>query len=617
MSGLQAPRRRPYWRWVALGAAALLLSVGVWRISRIDLLQSLEDQTLDWRFFFRGPRGVRDQEIILVLVEEEANLDYRSPIPRAHLAEVIEHLGEARVVGIDVFFDKPSFDSLGDARLRTALAQQGRVVAVSYLAGGKEHLPHPYFRQVLLDVGYSNLLAGRAEETVRRGTFASKTDGGLALSFSGALLVHGAGLDASSLRAATSWPDRTPGPDQPVLIDFAGPPNAVYRRSANPLPGGFGVCPSHLVAAGIYPPGFFAGKVVLIGTGLADAPDRFRTPFFAETHGYEKMLGVEIHAHLLRSLMGVSPLGVWSREKTLALMCALTLAMVWGVLNAGVARATLGLLALLGAHWALGFLLFAGQNLVVPLVPVSLCLVAAYGLATAYYASTEGRDKKQIRSMFAKYLSPQVIDELVSDPSHWSLGGKTMEITVMFADLEGFTPLCERLEPQDVVSLMNHHLTELSRFIWMQGGTIDKYEGDLIMAFFGAPLPQADHAARACRAALQMQECLAGLRSAPNSAGLRMRIGLHSGKAVVGNMGSDFHFNYTAMGDTVNLAARLEPANKEFGTYIMVSEETRRQAGEQGWLFRDLGPIQVKGKSEAVRVFELLPSPEILEPRLP
>ena len=180
-----------------------------------------------------------------------------------------------------------------------------------------------------------------------------------------------------------------------------------------------------------------------------------------------------------------------------------------------------------------------------------------------------------------------------------------MEITVMFADLEGFTPLCERLGPQEVVKLMNHHLTELSRFIWEQGGTIDKYEGDLIMAFFGAPVPQTDHAARACRAALQMQRCLAGLRSGENSEDLHMRIGLHSGPAVVGNMGSDFHFNYTAMGDTVNLAARLEPANKQFGTYIMVSEATQAQAGEREFDYRNLGEIQVKGKSKPVTVYEL------------
>jgi adenylate cyclase len=602
------PRRESLGRLAALVLAGLLLSGGVWRLCQIDLLQSLEDQTLDWRFFFRGPQEVRADDIVLVLVEEEAELDYRSPIPRRHLAQVVEHLSGARLIGLDILFDKPSFDREGDQRLRQALAQHGRAIAVSYLAGGEEHFPHPYFREVLLDVGYSTLLAGAAEETVRRGLLVSQVKGGWALSLAGALAAHAVGVELAVLRSAAASSLLGHPVEQPLLINFSGPPNAVYRRGDRPLPGGFAVCPSHLVVAGVYPPEYFAGKIALIGTGLADAPDRFRTPFFSEAYGYEKMLGVEIHAHLLRTLMQRTSPRSWSWEWVLAGLAAAVLGMGWMVLRVGVARSALALAGLVAGWWVAGFGLFSAANLVLPLIPLTLGMLAAYGSATTYYALTEGREKRQMRQMFAKYLSPQVIDELVGDPSHWSLGGKSMEITVMFADLEGFTPLCERLAPQEVVKLMNYHLTELSRFIWMQGGTIDKYEGDLIMAFFGAPLPQADHAARACRAALQMQERLAELRAGEHSQGLRMRIGLHSGPAVVGNMGSDFHFNYTAMGDTVNLAARLEPANKQFGTYVLVSEATRQQAGEGEFCFRDLGRIEVKGKSEEVQVFELLPS---------
>ena len=158
--------------------------------------------------------------------------------------------------------------------------------------------------------------------------------------------------------------------------------------------------------------------------------------------------------------------------------------------------------------------------------------------------------------------------------------------------------------------LVNEFLTEMSSIILQQEGTIDKYEGDLIMAFFGAPLPLEDHAQRACRAALAMQVRMEQLRDQWKRQGLpelRVRIGLHSGLAVVGNMGSDFRFNYTAMGDTVNLASRLEGANKDFGTYTLISNTTRKQAGEQEFAYRNLGEIQVKGKSEMTAVYELLP----------
>lgn len=592
-------------RWVGFLLAALLVSVGVWRFCHIGLLRSLEDQTLDWRFFFRGPHGTTSEDIVLILVEEEAALDYRSPIPRQHLAQVVEHLGSAGLIGLDILFDKPSFDHEGDLRLRQALASHGRAIAVSYLEKGEEHFPHPFFREVLLDVGYSDLVAGTGEEAVRRGILLSQVKGGRAVSLAGALYGHATGVDVNALRTSSAQRLAGAGVGEPVLINFSGPPNALYRRGDREMPGGFVVCPSHLVAMGVYPAEFFAGKIVLIGTGLGDAPDRFRTPFFSEAYGYEKMLGVEIHAHLLRMLMQEAQLHTWSEARTLAVILVLVLVIGWGVITAGVVRSAVAMLFLVSGLWVFGFAFFSQANLVLPLVPLTLGMLTAHGVATVYYALTEGREKKQIRQMFGKYLSPQVIDELVADPAHWTLGGKSMEITVMFADLEGFTPLCERLTPQEVVKLMNHHLTELSRFIWVQGGTIDKYEGDLIMAFFGAPVPQADHAARACRAALQMQACLAELRAGENSEDLHMRIGLHSGPAVVGNMGSDFHFNYTAMGDTVNLAARLEPANKQFGTYIMVSEATHLHAGDQEFRYRDLGAIQVKGKSKPVRVYEL------------
>ena len=589
-------------------AATVLL---VWSVHLIAPFKALEGHALDWRFFFRGPHGERSSDIVLVLVEEEADLDYRSPIPRRHLAQVIERLDAARLVGMDILLDQPSFDEEGDAHLKAALAANGKVIAVSYIDEGELVEPHAYFRDELLDVGYATFSAGIGAESVRQAYLKRQLVGGGALSFSAALYAHFQGIDVAGLKEDEDA--RFPGEleiDQNFIINFSGPPNAVYRRSEETLPGGFAVCPSHLVAAGVYPPAFFRGKIALIGPGLSDASDLFRTPFFMEKYEYEKMFGVEVHAHLLQTLLSGAHLRPWRWGWDLLLALGLVLAMIGAVLYLGVFRSFgVALLALVGL-WCTAFMLFEKSGVVMPLILPSMAVVFAYGLSTSYYALTEGKEKRQTRQLFEKYLSPEVIKEFMQDSQYWELGGQTLEITVMFADLEGFTPLSEQLSPEAMVHLINQYLTEMSAVVLYEQGTIDKYEGDLIMAFFGAPIPQRDHAARACRAALAMQRRMEELRRQWKAEGLpelRMRIGLHSGPAVVGNMGSDFRFNYTAMGDTVNLASRLEGANKDFGTYTLVSEATREMAGEE-FEFRSLGTTQVKGKSEETAVCELLTS---------
>ena len=589
--------------------SALLIALSttglVWLASQANPLISFEGRTLDWRFLFRGPRGDRPADLVLVLIEEEAKLPYRSPIPRQHLAQVIEHLAQAKLIGLDILLDQPSFDQAADARLCQALSQGKNVIAVSYLKDSREYRPDPYFADELLDYGYSSFATDADVEVVRWGTLSREVEGGLALSLAGCLYAHYLGLDTSQLRAGM---ENAAFPTGRTAIDFSGPPTAVYRRAGD-LPGGFVVCPSHQVAAGVYPPAFFRDKIVLVGTGLFDAPDRFRTPFFAAAYGYEKTLGVEIHAQFLRTLMQKAPLRFPSRSWELALVFGLALVMAWAVMVFPLANSAGILLALLAGWWMAGFVSFEHKGLGLPLVTPSLALLFAGGAATAYQALTEGKEKRQTRMLFEKYLAPGVVQQLLEDPSLWKLGGKTVDITVMFADLEGFTSMSEKLEPEAMVKLINEFLSEMSDIILSQGGTIDKYEGDLIMAFFGAPLPQADHGARACRAALQMQERMAELREQWKSLGLpelRVRIGLHSGPAVVGNMGSKIRSNYTAMGDTVNLASRLEGTNKQFGTYILISATTCEQAGDAEFNYRRLGEVQVKGKSKPTEVYELL-----------
>ena len=227
----------------------------------------------------------------------------------------------------------------------------------------------------------------------------------------------------------------------------------------------------------------------------------------------------------------------------------------------------------------------------------------------------EGRQKKYIKSAFKQYLSPVVIDELIAHPDRLKLGGERKEISIFFSDLQGFTSISEKLNPEELTAFLNDYLSAMSDVILESGGTIDKYEGDAIIAFWNAPSEQKDHAKRALEAAMKCQQLLQEMRpelSLRVNSGVYMRIGLNTGNAVVGNMGSHNRFDYTMLGDSVNLAARLEGQNKQFGTYTMCTEAMKNAAEAAGTAvhFRELARIAVVGKKEAVRVFQPLNAEE-------
>jgi adenylate cyclase len=222
-----------------------------------------------------------------------------------------------------------------------------------------------------------------------------------------------------------------------------------------------------------------------------------------------------------------------------------------------------------------------------------------------------GREKSFLRSAFSRYLSPAVINEIISDPSKLNLGGEKREMTAIFTDIRGFSGISEKLDPTDLVKLLNHYLTAMSDIVLQNRGTIDKYEGDAIIAFFGAPIRMEDHAAMACKTAIMMKRAEVELNRRIREEGLSpsplfTRIGINTGEMVVGNMGTANQMNYTIMGHAVNLAARLEGVNKQYGTGgILISEYTREKIGE-AFLVRRLDRVRVVGVSTPLRLYELL-----------
>jgi adenylate cyclase len=229
----------------------------------------------------------------------------------------------------------------------------------------------------------------------------------------------------------------------------------------------------------------------------------------------------------------------------------------------------------------------------------------------------EERERLRIRKAFESYVAPAVVQEMLKHPEALRLGGERRVISVLFTDIRGFTTMSEDLDPEALVKLLHDFLNPMSNIIIDQGGTIDKYMGDAIMALFGAPLEQPDHARQACRAALQMEDTLEELNRQWVKQGrppLRIGVGVNSGPVAVGNMGSDRLFDYTAIGDNVNLASRLEGLTKYYGTNILISQTTA-EALENGFILRDVDRVKVKGKAQASDIFEVMgegePDPEL------
>jgi len=233
------------------------------------------------------------------------------------------------------------------------------------------------------------------------------------------------------------------------------------------------------------------------------------------------------------------------------------------------------------------------------------------------YAGSE-REKEFIRKAFSTYVSDDVVKEIISDPSRLQLGGTKRQMTAVFTDLKGFSTMSERLDPETIVSILNRYLTAMSDVVLAEKGTIDKYIGDAIVAFFGAPVEMPDHALRACLSAITMKRVEKELNKAilvekVSSVPLLTRIGINTGSMVAGNMGTENKMNYTIMGNAVNLAARLESANKQYGTWILAPERTVREAGDR-ILSRKLDRIRVVGIKEPIRIYELLNTVEEATP---
>jgi adenylate cyclase len=354
-------------------------------------------------------------------------------------------------------------------------------------------------------------------------------------------------------------------------------------------------------------PSAFKDKIVFVGTTAAGVRDVFETPF-----GGAAMPGIQVHAAVADDFLSnrfVVPAGTAAHVTTVVVASLVVgiVAVMIPVWWAGLVTAIV--LAIL--VWGTARLLAGGYwlNMSQPVLAVSL---AQFG-GVAYQYFVEGREKRKIRRLFGQYVSPDVCAQLVADPSQARLGGQRREMTVLFSDIRGFTTVSERGRPEDVVRMLNEYFTRMVEVVLRHGGTIDKFVGDMVMAFFGAPLADDNHAAHAVAAALDMTAELEKLNrqwaAEGRMGGLDIGIGINTGPMIVGNIGSETIMSYTVIGDAVNLGSRLESLNKQYGTRIIISGETRRQLDgrlDRRYDTRPLGNVVVKGKTESVDIYEVV-----------
>ncbi|NQU79317.1 adenylate/guanylate cyclase domain-containing protein [Candidatus Woesearchaeota archaeon] len=530
-------------------------------------------------FLYGGDRPLDD--IIIVAVDDKSLQEIgRWPWDRNNFTQVIKQLEDSKVIGFDIAFFEPS-DNNTDANLANAMREHGQIV-----------LPVEYtsFKQIgnrVIGDGMLEPIPG-LREVASRGYINVNTDlDGMTRAVN--LDIEGKPEHFSAAVMRLIINKQIPE-EKRYLVNYIGPPGTYTRYSFVDVLEG-----KHADS--------LDGKIVLIG---ATAPD-LHDSYFVPTSSGKAMPGVEIHANILQQMLTgkeVKTAPAWVTVLTI-LIVALVVAAAVFFLPVWISTAvSFGILIIYTFIAISAF----GAGWIINMIYAPATVLTTYTATIIYHYLSEKKSRKKVLGAFEKYVSKDVIKHILEHPDRLKLGGDKRTITVFFSDIRGFTTISEKLSPEQLVHLLNEYLTEMTNIILEYNGVVDKYMGDAIMAFWNAPLKQPKHAERACVVALKMGKRLEELQKKWSDEGvphLEIGIGLNTGPAVVGNMGSYDRFDYTAMGDTVNLGSRLEGLNKPYGTRIIISESTKQKIGKR-FIVRRLDKVQVKGKKEPITIYDLI-----------
>ncbi len=641
----------------------------------IPFLNVIEQKAYDLHFRSRGPITPGNEVVIVGIDEKSVNLLGRWPWPRTRIAELVDRLGSygAKVIAFDIIFAEPDESSGAlvlqelktkvrnrdaraalenaareadnDSRLASSLKKAPNTILGYFFFGSGEEIQH---REKLQNSATDNLISSRyssiryagkdvappdlpraiaVEQNIPQLSKAASgfgyfnivpdSDGTvrwvpLAIRLGDDIYPHIAveavrryrGSPPLIMNAAAYGVDSIQIGRQVVptdergrlLINFRGPQKTFPHYSFID------------VLNGTVPASAFKDKIVLVGATATGIYDMRVTPYSGV------FPGIEINANIIDNLLKNDAI---SRPDWIVIFDVAAIVLLGIALSMIIARvrpiaATVVTVAMLAAYAVANELIFTHWRIWLTAIYPGMTMVLVFGGVITYRIMTEEKKKKEIKNAFSRYVSPSLVDDILKDPSKLVLGGEERRLTVFFSDIRGFTTISEGLTPQNLVKLINAYLTPMTDIILQSGGTVDKYMGDAIMAFWGAPVWQEDHAVRAARTALKMMEKLRALQAEWERKGLPkidIGIGLSTGKLTCGNMGSTTRFDYTVMGDSVNLGSRLEGMNKEYGTHIIVPKYTYEEVKDK-FILRQLDHIKVKGKKIPIKIFELMADKE-------
>jgi len=571
----------------ALSVAILVTFVSVVLVHNVSVLEHTAQFVNDYMTVSLAPTEPQDKDIVVVAVGEDtlSQFPYRSPVDRAFLADLLTSLAakHPRAIGVDFLFDQPT-EPAKDALLTQTLHDLKVPLVVAYS-------DRP---EVIDDAQRASLAAFvplRLRGDVSLGE--DKLDV-VRWVFPGAVNREGVYVPGFARALAAKVGVKTPAVLAPIV--WHGVPDS------KTLP--FAEYKAQLVK--FLPASWFAGKIVLVGSDLT-LVDRHRTPFDVVDPDHQ-MAGVFVQAHALAQLIHgrSSPDASWLMNLLIAFICAAMGARL-GAMNIAVsARVGLGFAFLVLLYGAGAALFHYGGYLIELLTPTFAMSLSLWG--TESLTGREARRQREfIQGAFSHYVSPKVVDRLLRDPGKMSLEGERRVMTYIFSDIANFTDMSEKLDSRELGRVLNTYLDGMTKEVLKQDGMVDKFIGDAVFAIFNAPVDLPAHAECAVKCALAMDRFSFAFSKEQNARGIPFgvtRIGVHTGPAVIGNFGSSDRFNYTAQGDSVNVASRLEALNKHFHTRLCVSNATKELC--TGIAFRPIAEVILKGKTSAVEVWEPL-----------
>ena len=630
--------------FILFGLVAAMSAFVLYRQAPVAL-QQIDYRLKDARFRVRGPVKPPEQVVVVAIDHKSIKEIGRWPWSREVTAGLIENLAYygAKVTALDIVFSEPQ-NQVADQALSGAVTSSNNVVMGYFfreeqqvidpvaqlqletarvklvrVADGIESIPLTEYPSVdvnlavlgkgALDFGFFNARPD-GDGLYRRSILLLLYNGDIYPSLALKALRHHQGgeimlevkpwgVDAIQL-GDLRIPSREDGT---LALNYYGPAGSFRTVSAAD------VIKKRLKPAALQ------GAIAFVGATEIGIFDIRPTPF-DPTHP-----GVELHATVAANVLEGRFLRHDGTTQTLELVCLLALPVLLGIALAFAPGTFVGLIMFSGSIvflWFVNYLTFAQGLRDMTLIYPLLGLGVTYLGSEAWRNLVVERKGRQLKKAFSNYVSPDLVKEIEKHPDRLVLGGEQRELSILFSDIRGFTTVSESLTPPELVTLLNEYLSPMTRIVLDERGTLDKFIGDAVMALFNAPLDVPDHAVHACRTAVRMLEELQRLNEGFAARGmhtLEIGVGINTGPAVVGNMGADIRFDYTAIGDAVNLASRLEGLNKYYGTHILVSEDTCQQVPVGLFTFREVDRVRVKGKQLPVVMYELMTAKQELLPR--